>query len=360
MRILASPAFSNKKVNPYNALLYSNIKAVNFSHKKNRVHEYSHKKALLEKFDIIHFHWPDAYINPRHMLKCLQRTFMLALIVIVCRLKGSRIVWTVHNVVPHDAHHLTFSHFFMRWFVRQCDGLIFMSEESKAAFFSLYKTKSTTQYTIIPHGHYRTSYPHAIQKSLARKQLGLADDKKVLLFLGMIKPYKNVDALIELFIQARMQDYWLLIAGNTNSAELKEKLQEQAKAAPVKLFLQFIPDDKIHIFFSAADAVVLPYKTILNSGALLLALSFDKPVIAPHIGAFASLQQELGRKWIYSYAGGLQADTLKHALAFLEKQDYTVPCPLENYDWDKLARATVAFYYQLFPLTPTSIQAADS
>jgi len=360
MRILASPAFSNKKVNPYNALLYSGIKAIAHSHGKNSVHEYSHKNALLEKYDIIHFHWPDGYINQKSLFKSLQRVITMMFILVITKLKGTRLVWTVHNVTPHDAYHPTISKPFMRWFVKQCDGLIFMSEESKASFFNLYSTKESTQYAIIPHGHYRTSYPAPIDQHTAKIQLNLPRDKKVLLFFGMIKPYKNIDMLMELFTRAELSDYVLVVAGNTDSAELKERLQQHATHADIHLFLQFIPDNKLHIYLSAADTVILPYKTILNSGALLLALSFNKPVIAPHIGAFVTLQQELGRKWIYSYAGDLDVNSLKNALRHLEAQDHSAPCPLENYDWDKIAISTLAFYQQLFPLSSSSKQAFNS
>lgn len=360
MRILASPAFANKKVNPYNALLYSNIKSITRTHTKNSVHEYSHKKAILEKFDIIHFHWPDGYINQKSMLKALQRSFVLLLTLIIVKLKGSRIVWTVHNVAPHDAFHPTYAQFFMRWFAKRCDGLIFMSEESKATFFNLYTCNENVQYAIIPHGHYRNSYPDPIDQALAKTKLGLPQHKQVLLFFGMIKPYKNIDLLMELFTQAKLFDYVLVVAGNTDSPELKEKLQQLAKYPNIHLFLQFIPDDKLHIYLSAADTVILPYKAILNSGALLLALSFNKPVIAPHIGAFVSLQQELGRKWIYSYADDLQVNSLKNALRHLEAQDRSSPCPLENYDWDKIAASTLAFYQQLFPRSSSPKQALSS
>jgi len=359
MRILASPAFANKKINPYNALLYSGIKAITRAHTKNSVHEYSHKKAIFEKFDIVHFHWPDGYINQKSIFKSMQRSLTLALILIIVKLKGTKIVWTVHNVAPHDAFHPKYSKHFMQWFARQCDGLIFMNEESKATFFNLYSCKENIRYAIIPHGHYRNSYPAAIDKSLAKSKLHLPQDKQVLLFFGMIKPYKNIDVLMELFTQARLFDYVLVIAGNTDSPELKERLKQLAKSPNIHLFLQFIPDDKLHIFLSAADAVILPYKTILNSGALLLALSFNKPVIAPHIGAFVSLQQELGRKWIYSYANNLEVSSLKNALRHLEAQDRNEPCPLENYDWDKIATSTLAFYRQLFSVPSSSKQAVS-
>lgn len=360
MRILASPAFANKKINPYNALLYSNINAITRKKGVDIVQEYSHKKALLKKFDIVHFHWPDGYINQKNILKTWQRSLLLCFILLVVKLKGSKIVWTVHNVTPHDAFHPGYSKAFMSWFAKQCDGVIFMSEESKATFFNLYSCKDNIRYAIIPHGHYRNSYPSPIAQADAKSQLGLPANKRVLLFFGMIKPYKNIDALMETFNQAKMYDYVLVVAGNTDSPELKEQLIAQSKNPHIHLFLQFIPDDKLHIYLSAADVVILPYKSILNSGALLLALSFNRPVIAPHIGAFVALQQELGRKWIYSYANELEPSALKNALRYLETQERNAACPLENYDWDKIAASTLTFYRQLFPFSPGSTQVYSS
>lgn len=343
MRILASPAFSNEKVNPYNALLYKEINAI-----EPAVSEYSHKKALLEKFDILHFHWPDGFINPPRLLKAWQRVMLFVLIIISAKLKGTKVVWTVHNIRPHDAAHPKLSQAVMDWFVEQCDGLIFMSEESRKVFFEFYQLPIATPNVIIPHGHYRNSYPAAINQSLAKTQLGLPTDKHVLLSFGMIKPYKNIDALIEAFNQAELENYLLVVAGSADSAELATKLIEiKGDNANIHLFLKFIPDDELHWYFSAADIVVLPYKAILNSGALLLALSFNKPVIAPAIGAFMSLQKELGPQWIDCYATELQKDTLTHSIERLQNQQRQVICPLINYNWDHLARSTLDFYYQL-------------
>ncbi|MES2823047.1 MAG: glycosyltransferase family 4 protein [Pseudomonadota bacterium] len=370
MHILASPAFTNEKVNPYNALLYRGIEAVNETdnnktdssetvkcESKKTVSEYSHKKAILGKFDILHFHWPDGYINQRNLLKAVQRALLFSLIILIAKLKGAHIVWTVHNVTPHDAFHPKLSRFFMHWFINRCNGLIFMSEESKATFLQIYKPPATIRYAIIPHGHYRSSYPAAIDKVSAKIKLGLPADKKVLLFCGMIKPYKNIDSLIQTFAQTNLSHYELVIAGKPDSPQLAEQLhQHKGDHANIHLFLQFIPDDQLHIYLSAADIVILPYKSILNSGALLLALSFNKPVIAPHIGAFVALQQELGKQWIHSYDGDLQVGTLSKALLQLEALERTTICPLENYDWNKLAALTVTFYQSLFQRSPTCKQ----
>jgi glycosyltransferase involved in cell wall biosynthesis len=236
----------------------------------------------------------------------------------------------------------------MHWFIQRCNGLIFMSEESKATFFARYQTPKTMQFAIIPHGHYRNSYPAAIDKDLAKTALALPLDKKVLLFFGMIKPYKNIDTLIDIFSKAEAMQYTLVVAGNPDTPELATRLKQLSAHNPdIVLFLQFIPDHELHSYLSAADAVILPYKTILNSGALLLALSFNQPVIAPHIGAFVGLQQQLGRHWVCSYDGELDAETLRKAIGELETANRPATCPLDEYNWDRLAAATLTLYQHL-------------
>lgn len=343
MRILASPAFSNEKVNPYNALLYREMQRLGMP-----VEEYSHKKALLGSYDIVHFHWPDGYMNEAGLIKSWRRIVVFVLILCVIKTKGTKVVWTAHNVAPHDAIRPRLSQRFMHWFVQRCDGFIFMSEDSKNTFFQKYPVAHDVQYAIIPHGHYRNSYPAAIDQQQAKAQLGLPPDKKVLLFCGMIKPYKNVDNLIKVFNQAELPDYTLVVAGRPETTELADNIRQLSSNNPdIHLFLRFIPDDELHTYLSAADVVVLPYRAIFNSGALLLALSFDKPVIAPHIGAMVVLQQQLGQQWIHSYRDEFQTHTLQHAIEQLEQAERPASCPLDEYNWDYLAEATITLYQSL-------------
>lgn len=341
MRILASPAFSNEKVNPYNALLYRELQRLGVE-----VGEYRHSRLFEKSADLVHFHWPDGYINQKALTKTWMRILLLTATVYLLKLKGSKLVWTVHNTAPHDALRPKLSAAFMQWFTRRCDGFIFMSEANKAAFYQRYQPADNSRYAIIPHGHYRTCYPPAVSQLAAKQHLGLNAKKKVLLFIGMIKPYKNIDGLMQAFNDAYLGNYQLVIAGKPDNADLREEL-EALKGANTRLFLRFIPDSELNVYMSAADVVILPYKAILNSGALLLALSYNRPVIAPHMGAIIDIQKNLGLQWIYGYAGELTASCLRHALIALDNSVREPICPLDNYDWDKLAASTLVFYRQL-------------
>ena len=348
MRILASPAFSNSAANPYNALLYQSLQALDIT-----VDEYSHKRALTGHYDIAHFHWPDGYVNTPNLFKAWQRAILLTSILMLLKLKGTRIVWTVHNIFPHDAHHPKLSGNFMHWFVAQCAGLIFMTSQSQAAFKEHYRTREDVTSIVIPHGHYRSSYSASIPPGEAKKWLGLEPKDKVLLFFGMVKPYKNVDGLIEAFEQASLPDYVLVIAGNPGTGELAERLADLCRPHPrIVPRLLFIPEHDVHRYFSAADITVLPYSNILNSGALLLSLSFNVPVIAPSIGAMKDLQEALGSAWIHNYPADFNHNVLQSAVTHLEQQSRPRECPLSAYDWQNLAASTRLFYQSVITGAP--------
>ena len=151
---------------------------------------------------------------------------------------------------------------------------------------------------------------------------------------------------MSVFNQAALSNCTLVVAGNTEPPELREEIV-RLRNVNTRLFLEFIPDDKLPLYLGAADYVVLPYKAILNSGALLLALSFNKPVIAPHMGAIVSMQEELGENWIQSYSGDLTPVSLKESITSLDTHQRPATCPLDNYNWDILANQTLKFYHQL-------------
>lgn len=344
LRVLAWPAFSNEKVNPYNSLLYRELVAQGAS-----VTEYSHKRALFERQDIAHFHWPDGYINQANILKSLQRLLLLVAVIYILKLKRTKIVWTVHNVAPHDAYRPGLSSRFLNWFAKHCDGFIFMSKANLEKFYERYGQTHLQSTALIPHGHYKSCYPIAPRQAAARQQLGIPVDHRVLLFFGMIKPYKNIPALMSVFNQAAIPNCTLVIAGNTEPPELRQEII-RLRNADTHLFLEFIADDQLPVYLSAADYVILPYKSILNSGALLLALSFNKPVIAPHMGAIITMQEELGASWIQSYTGELTPTNLQAAINHLDSNQRPLICPMDNYNWDVLANQTLAFYQQLLQI----------
>jgi beta-1,4-mannosyltransferase len=88
---------------------------------------------------------------------------------------------------------------------------------------------------------------------------------------------------------------------------------------------------------------VLPYVASFNSGAAWLALSFDRPVLAPALGSFVELRDELGPRWVCTYEGTLDPETIQRALQrAAEVRDATVDLSASN--WDAIGAAAVSAY----------------
>ena len=148
--------------------------------------------------------------------------------------------------------------------------------------------KRKTGIYVIPHGNYIGYYANNVSKSKARRRLGLNNENFVYLFLGLIRPYKGIEDLIDTFLKLSNTNTRLLIAGRVfGIINYESKLKESTKGnCRIKLFLDFIPDEDIQVFLNACDVFVLPYKDITTSGAALLGMSFGKPIIAPNISFF--------------------------------------------------------------------------
>ena len=148
--------------------------------------------------------------------------------------------------------------------------------------------------TVIPFGLNTYAPDTALSRTEARAALNLADGDRILLFFGQIAPYKGLDILLEAMTALDAKDgrrCRLIVAGKAKSGSesywqaLKER-HVGALGARLVMKDQFIDDAEVPILFKAADALVLPYRAIYQSGPLSLAHRFGLPVIATRVGAF--------------------------------------------------------------------------
>jgi beta-1,4-mannosyltransferase len=199
---------------------------------------------------------------------------------------------------------------------------------------------------VVPHGHYRQLYPNTMTRAEARFALGIDQNAPVLSFVGQIREYKNVPELITRFRELQDPALRLLVAGRSTSPRLDERLRAVAGGDPrVRLDLRLVPEDEIQVFLNAADLIVLPYRDVLNSGAALLALSFNRPVLAPEAGALPELKDRVGPAWLQMYRGDLTSEILVDALRWARGTPRPPEAPLQAYGWTEVTRATIAAYH---------------
>ena len=314
MRILALPAFCNRALNPYNALLYSAVVRLGV-----RVEEASVWRVIWSRDDVLHIHWPEYVFNAPTLAKAVAKSVGCVLLLSGLRVRKTRIVWTIHNVRAHEQWHARLEARMWRWFVRRVDGYIALSAVGEAAALERYPELERRPGFVIPHGHYRDEYPDEVSREAARDALGLPRTARTVAFLGALRPYKNVPALLAAFRGLADDDWRLVVAGQPLNDRLRTEVERGAAADErIRLDLAFVPRERVQLYTRAADLLVFPYRDILNSGSALLALSFDRPILVPDRGAMAELRRTVGAEWVRTYDGELTTETLATAMAWAE------------------------------------------
>lgn len=310
--------------------------------------EFSLGRLYGDSFELWHLHWPEYCLTHRRQFQVLSRVGHLLLSLELAKRRGLRIVWTVHNIRPHERYYVRIENIFYRLFIGYVDGCIFTNMTSRALALEAYPRLAGIPGTVIPLGHYRGAYPDTVTRDEARERLGLGPGETVFLFLGLIRGYKNIPHLIETFHVHADPDARLLIAGRPDRAGLVEEIRTLTRDSPrISLHLGFIPDEQIQVYLRACDVVVLPFSDILNSSSALLALSFDRPVVVPDKGAMGELCAAVGDRWVMLYKDGLTADVLERAGRWATAPRSPAVPDLDDLGWPRIAKQTVDFYQSL-------------
>lgn len=241
---------------------------------------------------VMHLHWlPRFNRGWRGWVRALIYVGQLHLL----RLLGRRIVWTVHNLYHHEAVCRTTDQWVYRQLTGIADGMIAHSPAAREEVIQVFKPKRPEKIATIFHGNYLESYENVVGTAAARTALGVTDATVVLLFFGWVRPYKGVKEMIRAFRGLQGSGLRLVIAGQAHDSGFVQELEREAEGDERVIFrIGRVPDEEIQLYMNAADAVVLPYREILTSGAVILAMSFGRACIAPRIGCIPDLLDEHG------------------------------------------------------------------
>lgn len=309
-----------------------------------QVSSFSPRKLLFQHWDVWHLHWPQDIVSGKGTGSAIVRLVKFWLALKLARFKKVKIFWTVHNLRPHERDHPLLERVYWHIFLPNVDGIICMSDAGRELLIAEQPRAKSIRMFTVPHGHYKGAYPDAMSKDQARRALGLSPDSFVVTYIGQIRPYKGVSRLIRRFVEANMEDAQLLVAGRPANEAIKGEIEQAAgRGSNVSLFLDFVEKNDLQKYLRAADLVALPYTEILNSGSSILALSFDRPVLAPNRGALAELRNIVGPDWVRLYNGELSSETIRSAVQWTKMRQITPNAivPLEALDWNSIAEMMV-------------------
>ena len=349
LRILAWPAFKNR--GPYNALLYGGMRELGTT-----VEEFTAWRVLSRRYDIVHLHWPEYCVNGRGILASLFWSCALFGAICWVRMRGGRVVWTVHNLQSHLQHHPTIERYFWRVFTALLNAFISLTETGYEQALQRHPALRTKPGFVIPHGNIRDAYPRLeISREQARLRLGIAQSARVVGFFGSVERYKGVIELVEAFTTLKDAHAILHVAGKPYLAPEERKRLEYVTARDnrIVLQLQYIPDADLAFYIRAADMIAMPFREILNSGSAVLALSFDRPVLVPARESMTELQQFAGTEWVRLYSGELTSQTLQQHLdaaiagAATRGRCRALESGWAGLDWKDLAQLTLDAYHSI-------------
>lgn len=206
----------------------------------------------------------------------------------LCRRKGIKVVSILDNVIPHEPHF--WDKWFIRYYIRSVDQFIAMSESVQEDCRKFLPAKRHDAVTFNPHPLY-DNFGQAVPKAEARSFLNLPQDKTILLFFGFIRDYKGLDLLMKAYKKAYKEDLLLVVAGEfyNNGAQYSELEKDLQLEGTIAWHTDFIPDDKVRYYFSAADLIVQPYKTATQSGVTQIAYHFERPMLVTNVGGLAEI-----------------------------------------------------------------------
>jgi len=245
-----------------------------------------------DDLDTIHMDWlygffmvleftPSSVFNT---IITIGRTVWFCVDLLLVKLLGVQLVWTVHNKYHHERYYFRIERVLNIVVANLVDRLTVKCETAKETISSIYKVRDETKIAVIPDGHYVDAYPNEVGRDEARSWLNVRN-KFVYVYFGQIRPYKGVRRLIETFQSVDDEEAVLWIVGNPKTEHLEADIRSVAKKDErVYTHLEYVPGEEVQYYMNAADVLVFPYREILNSGSVYLGQTFGKPIIAPKIG----------------------------------------------------------------------------
>ena len=289
--------------------------------------------------DVIHVQWS---VQPKLDLllwRCLRRLRI-------------PLVYTAHNLVPHHARQGDVARYGLLY--RAADALVVHTERS-AQTLRERSGVAAERIAVVPHGPL-LEVQAPIERSAARQQLGLPLDAEIVLFAGLIEPYKGLADLIEAFgtVAARRPRARLVVAGKPNEpfAPYERQLGALDLLGRTVLDLRFLPETRLAAYLCAADVVVLPYRAVTSSGLLFAARRFGCAVVATNVGDLREVVVDGGSGLLVPPSS---PDRLGAAIArLLADPDLAARLGTVGQhasagpeSWAEAARRTVALYRQL-------------
>jgi len=235
----------------------------------------------------IHFHWPEFIWQSQDERKWADRARTIVGLWRFLRLErrlGIPVIWTVHNLGRHEGSD---------WLDRVGVGIIRRSAALAIVHSEQTRESLTQEFDVdprkivsMPIGATPSLLPTPESRVETLETVGLTPARKTLLCFGLLRRYKGVDIALDA-LPMLGDTCQLIVAGKPHDAAFGRQIEAMARRAPnVRTILEAISDQHLSNLLNASDAVLLPYRRITGSAALLTALAAERGVVVADLPYF--------------------------------------------------------------------------
>jgi glycosyltransferase involved in cell wall biosynthesis len=251
---------------------------------------------------------------------------------------ATNVLYICDNVIPHEKR--PGDALFTRYAFGAGDYFIVQSDSVERDLRHFWPA---AQYRKVPHPVYNI-FGSPIPKQNARNQLRLSD-QRVILFFGYVRAYKGLSVLLDaMAVVVRTFPVRLLVVGEFYDDREKylAQINHLGLSSHVTVQSAYVPNDRVGVYFSASDAVVLPYISATQSGIAQIAFNFNKPVIATDVGGLAEVAPDSVTGFIVPPGNpGALAEAILRFYTENREDGFAanVAAEKKKYSWDHLASA---------------------
>lgn len=294
--------------------------------------------VLIRRIKVVHFIWVVSLCLDYRLIQLMQ-------------LIGCHVVYTAHNPFPHEpkvSDIRKYSRIYQR-----VDHVIALTNYTRNEIVTHCEVRPE-KISVVPHGDYEALFSrYGCNDDLIRQVLQKAGERKIIAFLGHIRPYKGLKVLIDAFplIKQRMPESFFLVAGSNiigDKKELEEKLARSCKPQDLWADIRFLPVEDIKAYLSVTGVLVQPYLSASQSGNTVMAYAAGVPVISTDVGGLGEMTED-GKTGYVIAPGKPEAIAIAVSKCFEGNNNETMShnarqAAAEQYSWEKIAEQTAAVY----------------
>jgi glycosyltransferase involved in cell wall biosynthesis len=237
--------------------------------------------AAEEKPDILVITWWNPFFGP--IVRTIARSFK--------RRTGKPVLIITENVISHEGRFV--DKLLTKLALGTADAFMALSSVVEDTVKKMYPQTPVVRSSLPIYDCYQSA--DRLTREEAQKKLGI-EGKDVLLFFGYVRQYKGLMNLLSAMpaVLKRIPKAHLLVVGEfyDDPAPYDEAIRRFALKDHVTVVNEYVPNERVHEFFTASHVVVLPYNEATQSGILSIALGFAKPAIVTNVGGLAELIED--------------------------------------------------------------------